>query len=97
MKLSTAILRGSRGERQAIGELFNGRGYCALGAAYKGLGVKLEPYCSLHNEKLRALIPCLYKMYRPESMDLLNQVTILNDVKLWSFKRIAAWLKRKGY
>lgn len=97
MKLSTAIRRGSKGVRQITHELYDGgRGYCVLGAACRGVGIKPKMGAD-SSGKLLSLFPIL-GTFRHVRLDgtLAEKLVYYNDYREWSFKKIASWLRRKG-
>lgn len=95
MKLSTAIIKGSKGIIQTTETLKDDIGYCALGAACRALNIRIV---NRQNEslKLRAIYPFLGEM-TGNSSTLVDKIVEHNDHDNWSFKKIASWLKRKGY
>jgi hypothetical protein len=92
MKPSTALLRGAKGREQLFGEYYNEdkTACCALGALSLGADVS----CSTLT--LKAKFPELRQIRSYEGVDITGEIIHLNDVKKWSFKQIAAWLKRQG-
>jgi len=90
MKLSTAILEGSKGIRQTRGTYKDGNSYCVLGAACRA--VRIDPSNRFRFETEAAL-----KIKFPElTDDLFDEIVTKNDEDQKTFKEIANWLKRKG-
>lgn len=93
MKLSTAILKGSKGVKRCTGVLSRDGGdrVCALGAACRGAKIPFD-YTAL-----RGRFPELDYVPKRSKCDLEHLVINLNDNRGYSFKRTAAWLKKRGY
>lgn len=93
MKLSKALLKGSKGRNQCFNQRINDSGaVCAIGAI--GIGVGGDAYARIHNA-----FPELFSLefYKDIGVcDLYTAIIAKNDQYRWSFSRIAAWLKRKG-
>ena len=99
MKLSTAILKGSKGRKQTSGQLRDETGaVCALGAACYGVGFTPELY-GAESVCLLKLFPYLGKLSDCISSrkTLADKIVDNNDNRGWGFKRIANWLKKLGY
>lgn len=97
MKLSTAILKGSKGHKQSQVYLYSpdNNSFSALGAAYYGItGHKPRNY-SVWMNSLYKLFPVLKK--EKDGRDFADTVIGHNDDDGWSFKRIATWLRKLGY
>lgn len=95
MKLSAAIMKGSKGKHQIVEELFDGNGYCALGAACLGVGITPRKG-SVFSRKLLVYFPYLGR-FTGNYKTLANKIVKRNDEDGWSFKHIAGWLKRVGH
>ena len=111
MKLSKAILEGSKLRKKTMGSLFYENKSCALGAAYEYAFGKLSKkdlmgdingeYNSPKYKRLRKKFPELdYEYGHPKHDDrkdrLLDIITQLNDEFKWSRKNIARWLMKMG-
>lgn len=101
MRLSTAILKGSKGRKQAEGTLrdFDGA-VCALGAACYGVGITPKVDQDFSNALTRRF-PILQNVtVLKNNGDYDNLQSIIadkNDEGHWGFKRIANWLRKLGF
>lgn len=100
MKLSTAILKGSKNRSQGTGELEDYDGaVCALGAACYGVGIKPGLGADFSND-LQSVFPelgVLTEECLEHPKTLADKIVKHNDSDGWSFKRIATWLRKLGY
>jgi hypothetical protein len=97
MKLSTAILKGSKGRNQVYEELYDGEGVCALGAACFGVGIKPKKGAVFSNNLLK-VFPYLGRFSLEHKKETLaDKIVSHNDNDRWSFKRIASWLRKLGH
>jgi hypothetical protein len=97
IKLSTAILKGSKGREQTVEELYDGHAVCALGAACFGAGIKPKKGAAFSMKLLR-VFPYL-GLLNPNHVvpTLADKIVQHNDDDNWSFKQIATWLRKLGY
>lgn len=101
MLLSEAIRRGAKMHPQLRGDLYDGYGTCALGAAYVGAGIDVaidriigrEPACVILNfEEVMAEHP-----KAGHRTPLSGVIVSLNDHYEWTREAIADWLSLSGY
>jgi hypothetical protein len=107
LKLSEAILAGSRRRPQGKNELFVREGFrvrsCALGAAYEAVFGRPRLY-SLKNrryyyDRLKERFPVLDEMVHDgaQKRRLLHAISARNDSLGWTREQIAVWLKERAY
>ena len=107
MKPSQAILKGSKNKKQCTTTLCRSdKQVCALGALALGYGATTDQLLSeeVSYKEIWVMHKDMQKIVKyPPNCDyhkkdpLYEVIYYLNDTKNWSFKKIAAWLKSKGY
>lgn len=96
MKLSTAILKGSKGRKQGTKRLYDletGK-VCALGAACLAVGIKPK---GVYSNKLVNMFPFLRQIDKETGLPFQESIVEKNDFEGQSFKYIANWLRSLGY
>lgn len=100
MRLSTAILKGSKGRKQANGALLDSEGaVCALGAACYGVGIHPRQGEEFSQALVRRFPILKYVIANTggEDKDLQTIIASRNDEDEWSFRKIANWLRKLGF
>lgn len=101
MRLSTAMLKGSKGRRQCTNQLRDSEGaVCALGAACYGAGITPRLGGEFSQALTRRFPFLKYVTVQNDNGDVYELQTIIasrNDDDNWGFRKIASWLRKLGF
>lgn len=100
MRLSTAMLKGSKGRVQTTNTLRDNEGaVCALGAACYGVGIIPRVGTEFSNTLVQyfPILRHVKVLVDGRTKNLQTIIASKNDTDDWGIRRIANWLRRFGF